>query len=55
MVGVSLKRGPELVVALLATWKAGAAYVPLDPAYPADRLAFMVDDAAIRVLLTDSS
>jgi len=55
LVGVSLKRGPELVVGLLATWKAGAAYVPLDPAYPADRLAFMVDDAAIRVLLTDSS
>ena len=42
-------------MALLATWKAGAAYVPLDPAYPADRLAFMVRDADIRILLTDSS
>ena len=55
LVGVSLKRSPELVVALIAVWKAGAAYVPLDPTYPAARLAFMADDAAIRMLLTDSA
>ncbi|MEU0400039.1 non-ribosomal peptide synthetase [Streptomyces sp. NPDC006197] len=51
-VGVSLPRGRGLVVALLAVWRTGAAYVPLDPAYPRDRLAFMAGDAGIRLLLT---
>ena len=51
-VGICLERGPELVVALLAVLKAGGAYVPLDPGLPADRLAYMVDDAAVPVLLT---
>lgn len=50
-VGVSLPRGADLVVALLAVWRTGAAYVPLDPSYPADRLAFMVEDAGAGVLL----
>ena len=43
--GVALERSPDLVVALLAVLRAGGAYVPLDPSYPADRLAFMVEDA----------
>jgi amino acid adenylation domain-containing protein len=51
-VGVCLERGLEMVVAVLATVKAGGAYVPLDPAYPAERLAFMLDDSAAAVLLT---
>ncbi|UOX91001.1 non-ribosomal peptide synthetase [Amycolatopsis sp. FBCC-B4732] len=51
-VGVALGRGTDLVVALLAVWRTGAAYVPLDPAYPADRLAFMAGDAAIRALVS---
>ncbi|GAB4216597.1 MAG: hypothetical protein OHK0022_57920 [Roseiflexaceae bacterium] len=51
-VGVCVSRSPELIVALLAVLKAGGAYVPLDPALPAERLAFMAQDAGVRVLLT---
>ncbi|HXB53930.1 MAG TPA: amino acid adenylation domain-containing protein [Vicinamibacteria bacterium] len=51
-VGLCLERSPELVIALLAVLKAGAAYVPLDPAYPSQRLAFMLADAEVAVLLT---
>ncbi|HEU4882207.1 MAG TPA: amino acid adenylation domain-containing protein, partial [Longimicrobium sp.] len=54
-VGVCLERGPEMVVATLAALKAGGAYVPLDPAYPAERLAFMLADTAVSVLVTESS
>ena len=46
---------PELMVSVLAVLKAGGAYVPLDPGYPAERLAFMVADAAAPVLLTQAS
>ena len=53
--GVSAERSLELVVALLGILKAGGAYVPLDPAYPAERLAFMLEDAGRPVLLTQSS
>ncbi len=47
-VGICLERSVEMVVALLAVLKAGAAYVPLDPDYPADRLLFMAEDAVAR-------
>ncbi|HEX8906062.1 MAG TPA: amino acid adenylation domain-containing protein, partial [Longimicrobiaceae bacterium] len=53
-VGVLLERGVELVVSMLAILKAGGCYVPLDPAYPAERLALMVGDAAVRVVLSRS-
>ncbi|MDC0766868.1 non-ribosomal peptide synthetase [Streptomyces sp. HD] len=52
LVGVALDRGTDLVVALLAVLKAGAAYVPLDTGYPAERLAFMVEDAEPTLVLT---
>ncbi|MBW4537639.1 MAG: amino acid adenylation domain-containing protein [Myxacorys chilensis ATA2-1-KO14] len=54
LVGVCLERSPEMVIALLGILKAGGAYVPLDPAYPQERLAFMMNDAQITVLLTRS-
>ncbi len=53
-VGVCLPRSPESIAALLAVLKAGAAYVPLDPSYPADRLAYMVADSGARCVVTDS-
>ncbi|HEU4881382.1 MAG TPA: condensation domain-containing protein, partial [Longimicrobium sp.] len=54
-VGICLERGPEMIVSALAVLKAGGAYVPLDPAYPAERLAFVLADAGISVLLTQES
>ncbi|HEX8275451.1 MAG TPA: amino acid adenylation domain-containing protein, partial [Longimicrobiaceae bacterium] len=51
-VGICLERSPEMVVGLLGILKAGAAYVPLDPGYPADRLAFLLADSAVPLLLT---
>jgi amino acid adenylation domain-containing protein len=55
IVGVSLRRSPDLVAAVLAVLKAGAAYVPLDPAYPRDRLAFMFADAGIAALVCEEA
>jgi amino acid adenylation domain-containing protein len=54
LVGISMHRSIEMVVSLLAVLKAGGAYVPLDPEYPAERVRFMLEDAAARVLLTQS-
>ncbi|MFF9865975.1 amino acid adenylation domain-containing protein [Streptomyces sp. NPDC013953] len=54
-VGISLPRGADMVVAVLAVLKTGAAYVPLDPAYPPDRLAFMVEDARPALVVTASA
>lgn len=51
-VGVMLDRSVDLVATLLAILKAGGAYVPLDPAYPAERVAFMSEDAALGALVT---
>jgi aspartate racemase len=51
-VGVCMERSLEMVTALLAVLKAGGAYVPLDPAYPAERLALMIEDTGMTVLLT---
>ncbi|MFJ6615919.1 amino acid adenylation domain-containing protein, partial [Streptomyces sp. NPDC091289] len=53
LVAVALPRTDAMVVALLAVLKSGAAYVPIDPEYPADRVAYMLADAAPALLLTD--
>lgn len=52
LVGLSLERGIELMPALLGILKSGAAYLPLDPANPADRIAYIVDDARASVVVT---
>ena len=54
LVGLCLDRSPELVVALLGVLKAGGAYLPLDPAQPSARLRFMVEDAGVSLVLTQS-
>ena len=54
-VGVCLERSPDMVAALLAVLKSGAAYVPLDPAYPSERIGYVLADAAAQVLATDHS
>lgn len=54
LVGLCVERSPEMVVGILGILKAGAGYVPLDPTYPSDRLSFMLQDANIFVLLTES-
>ncbi|MFE6475485.1 amino acid adenylation domain-containing protein [Streptomyces rochei] len=52
VVAVALPRSPQLVVAIMAVLKAGAAFLPVDADYPADRVAFLIDDAAPTLLLT---
>ena len=55
VVGLCLERSLELPIALLGILKAGGAYLPLDPAYPGERLAFMLEDADVSVLVTHST
>jgi amino acid adenylation domain-containing protein/non-ribosomal peptide synthase protein (TIGR01720 family) len=55
LVGVCAERSLELVVGLLGVLKAGAAYVPLDPSYPSERLAFLLEDTRVAVILTQAS
>jgi len=52
LVGICVERSLEMVVGMLGILKAGGAYVPLDPAYPTERLAYMLSDASVQVLLT---
>ncbi|MHC5759315.1 non-ribosomal peptide synthase/polyketide synthase [Nostoc sp.] len=52
LVGICVERSLEMLVGILGILKAGGAYVPLDPEYPQDRLRFMLEDAAVSVLLT---
>jgi amino acid adenylation domain-containing protein len=54
LVGICLERSLEMIVGLLAIFKAGGAYLPLDPTYPQERLNFMLEDAKVSILLTHS-
>ena len=54
LVGLCVDRSPEMVIGLLGVLKAGGAYLPLDPTYPQERLAFMLEDAGISIILTQS-
>ncbi|MCP4904776.1 MAG: LLM class flavin-dependent oxidoreductase [bacterium] len=55
LVGIHLDRSLDMVVSVMAVLKSGGAYVPLDPTYPADRIAFMIDDSKLGVVLTTGS
>jgi amino acid adenylation domain-containing protein len=54
-VGLCVERSAEMVIGILAILKAGGAYVPLDPKYPADRIAFLIEDSRIRILLAQEA
>jgi amino acid adenylation domain-containing protein len=54
LVGICCDRSPSMIIGVLGILKAGGAYVPLDPAYPQERLAFMLEDANVAVLLTQA-
>jgi amino acid adenylation domain-containing protein len=55
LVGLFFERSVNMVVALVGILKAGGAYVPMDPAYPRERLAFMIDDSQLAVLVTENA
>ncbi|MCW1886942.1 amino acid adenylation domain-containing protein [Luteolibacter flavescens] len=55
LVGIHLERSPDMVAGLLGILKCGAAYVPMDPAFPAERLAFMVEDARMPLILSQTT
>ncbi len=53
-IGIQLERSEWLIISMLAALKIGAAYVPLDPSFPADRLTFMIEDSDCKVVITDT-
>lgn len=55
VVGICMERSLEMVVGVIGTLKAGGAYLPLDPAYPRERLSFMIEDGCVKALLTQES
>ncbi|MGI9291061.1 MAG: condensation domain-containing protein, partial [Gammaproteobacteria bacterium] len=55
LIGISIERTAEMIIGMLATLKSGAAYVPLDPNYPADRVSFMLEDCQAPIVLSKTS
>ena len=55
IVGICMERSPELVIAVLAIMKTGAAYLPLDPDYPPERIAFMIEDSQTRLIVANAA
>ncbi len=55
LVGLHIERGVEMVVGIIGILKAGGAYLPLDPVYPRDRVAFMLEDSGVQVVVTQAS
>ncbi len=53
MIGISMERGLEMIISMLAIHKVGAAYVPLDPSYPADRINYMIKDSGLKLILSN--
>ncbi|MFN8388065.1 MAG: AMP-binding protein, partial [Anaerolineales bacterium] len=54
LIGICLPRSVEMVVGILATLIAGGAYVPIDPSYPKERISFMLEDAEVSLVITES-
>ncbi|MEC0128815.1 non-ribosomal peptide synthetase [Paenibacillus pabuli] len=54
-VGLVMKRSPDLLAAILGTWKAGAYYVPIDPSYPKDRIGYILTDCKAQWVITDAA
>ena len=55
LVGVCLDRGPELIISILAIMKSGGVYLPIDPANPAERIRYMIEDASINLLISNNA
>src|SRR5438477_10690373 len=55
VVGILMEHSPELIVAILGVLQAGAAYLPIDPTLPRERIAYMLEDSRARLLLTKES
>ncbi|WP_040497732.1 AMP-binding protein, partial [Fulvivirga imtechensis] len=55
LIGLMVPRNEEMVVAMLAILKSGAAYVPIDPDYPQERISHIITDSGMRLLLTETS
>lgn len=55
LVAISLERSPEIIISILAILKCGAAYLPIDPFYPSERVAFMIDDSKAEFLITSNN